>query len=296
LKRYDDKKRDELLPMSAIQFTCDGFILDGKQIQTSLTARKQLLSIVGIPADFFLQSLNPDEQVLIFNRICSQKENVKLMYRLQDNLLYGIVSQRYTKLDNINIANILKTKAFDELNLSPVVVKLNPDYSKFRFIQKNGKKDEIVPLIEFTNSENGLGSMQVWSGAFRLVCENGLLSSVQQTHSRWIHLGNADLKIPDLKKVLENSIKFVVMLEQARSVYLNTGQKAEIIIRISRALGQKVGERVVEVANIEYQGGNNLFNLVNAVTRAAQDFQPAVQTNIESYAGSLLSSEGGIYH
>ena len=46
----------------------------------------------------------------------------------------------------------------------------------------------------------------------------------------------------------------------------------------------------MRTANRDYHGGRTRFDLVNAVTRAAQSFNPAQQSDMERYAATLLAA------
>lgn len=145
-------------------------------------------------------------------------------------------------------------------------------------------------MIEFTNSENGLGSLRLWCGTYRVECGNGLISMVSESRSRWIHAGNGNVKLPNLNKVLLKSIEITELLKASVSIPVSTERKIQLLWHIKRDLGLDVADRFVKAANEKYRGGGSMFGVVNALTDAAKQFTPLQQTRIEEYAGSMLGS------
>jgi len=291
LRVYDESKMDIAESRRAVEYREEGFHFRGKPITVHNTALQQLCRLLDIPQDFFFNTMTPDERATVFNRLNRHVVDEEKLFRFSGDLLYGIVSRRYRKLDNVLIADILGAARGSGLGLKPVKYTFDPDHSRFVFVDDTAEVGEIAPSITITNSENGLGSLKISAGTFRWVCSNGLMTPVGDVaRSRWLHKGNSDVYLPDLFTVLNQSRLHVEQMDTMRGKYLTTSAKTDIILDLAEKLGRRVAERVIEAANSEYNGGRTLFDTINAVTRAAQAFRPAEQTEIESYAAGLLAA------
>ncbi len=292
LTAYDARKRDEVAPACVISYNYGRFSYKGKPVRVTETALRQLCNGCGIPTDFWSNRLNVMERTPIFNRLVQDQGNVERLFRFHgDDELYGVLSPRYRRLDNILALEIMQAADDAGIGLKPVKYRLDPDHTKIRLVPVGSRVGELVPMIEVINSENGQSSLQLYAGVHKWSCENGLMIPVSDiTRSRWFHIGNSDIALPDVGIVLNRSEQYVDMLNDARSRYLNPEDKERILMDIAGALGHTVAERVVDAANREYHGGRTMFDVVNATTRAAQSFRPEQQSAVERYAGHLLAA------
>jgi hypothetical protein len=287
----DNVKYDEVAPARSIVYGPQGFLFEGKPIHTTDTAVRQLCGTCGIPASFFTDCMNTNERTSVFNRLNLEQAETERMYRFQNDCLYGVVSSRYKRIDNIRVLDILEAASDSGIGLKPVKWTLSHDHTRVTLVPDRASVGELTPSITITNSENGLASLSLWAGVYRWICTNGMMVPISDiTRSRWMHLGNSDITLPDIRIVLNKSMEYTERLYASRGRYLGAGDKESIVLDISRALGQKAAERVVEVANAQYHGGRTLYDVVNATTRAAQAFRPAMQTEVERYASTLLKA------
>jgi len=105
-----------------------------------------------------------------------------------------------------------------------------------------------------------------------------------------MHLGSSDIHLPDIGVVLNRSHEYLERMDRARSRYLTSADKSGIITGVANALGHTAADRVVAVANTEYNCGRSLFDVINSITRAAQSFPPQKETDMERYASTLLAA------
>ncbi len=291
LKANDAAKHDEHATTGDIIYGNGSFYFRNKPVRVTGTAIKQLCVQCGIPTDFWRERLTPVERAIIFNRLSREQGETERLYRFHDNTLYGVVSPRYKKLDNIMLLDILQSAQDSGIGLMPVNYTLSFDLTKVKLVPTSAQVGELAPMIEFTNSENGQGSLQVHAGVYRWICSNGMMVPVGDImRSRWMHLGNNEIQLPDLNTVLNRSHEYLERMDRARSRYLTAGDKAEIITGVASAMGHTAADRVVRSANREYHGGRTLFDAVNSITRAAQAFQPQKQSDMERYASTLLAA------
>ena len=219
IQAYDAAKRDVTAEASAVEYGNGGFRFDDKPMRVTHTALRQLCALAGIPPDFFSERMTPAERSALFNRLILETGNTERLFRFHGNdLLYGVVSPRYKKLDNVILLDVLQSAQDSGLGLRPVRADLHPDHTKVRLVPDIPRVGELAPMIEFTNSENGLGSLQVFAGVYRWVCTNGLMVPVSDiTRARWMHLGNRDIQLPDLYTVLNRSLEFIEKMDRART-------------------------------------------------------------------------------
>lgn len=291
LLHYDNQKYDESACVKAVTRGDDGFLFRDRPVKVTGTALKQLCAINGIPATFFSEKMDMRERKSVFNRLNSEQAEVERMYRFHGDTLYGVVSLRYKKIDNIRLLDVLQAADDSGISIKPVIWKLAPDHTRVTLVPDRSSVGELTPCIILTNSENGLASLTLWAGVFRWVCSNGMMVSVGDvTKTRWFHIGNNEIVLPDISIVLNRASEATERLYAARSQYLGVEDKAEIAGRIAGALGQPAADKVAETANREYHGGRTMFDVVNAVTRAAQTFPPARQSQAEAFASHLLAA------
>lgn len=287
----DNAKRDELVPASAMEYGLAGFNFNGKPVQTTDTAVRQLCASCGIPLDFFVKKMNEDERTSIFNRLNLEQGEAERLFRFHDDTLYGVVSPRYKKIDNVKIIDILQAATDSGIGLKPVRWKLDHDHTRVTLVPERASVGELTPSINITNSECGLASLSLWAGVYRWVCKNGMMVPISDiTKSRWMHMGNSDITLPDIRIVLNRSKEYMERLYESGNRYLNAEDKEKIITDIADALGNKVAEKVSETANEEYNGAPTLYLAINSITRAAQSFRPALQSEVERYASTLLKA------
>ncbi|HOC92052.1 MAG TPA: DUF932 domain-containing protein [bacterium] len=292
LRFYDARKKDVSAISNAIMFERGEFIFKGRQISVADTALRQLLGYCGIPPKFFKETLSDSEKTLLFNRLYRKKDgNAMRMYRFDCDELYGVVSDRYRKIDNIELIPVLEGMAGKGIAMEAVNITLNPDHTKIRLVPLDYYHGETAPMIEFTNSENGLGSMKVWAGVYRAVCSNGLMVEIEShTRTKWRHLCNTIFDLPDFNAVLSVSIDYMKRLDNSKVVYLGAKDKEKHLRSVFSEFGKDAADKVVEVARSEYRNGETLHDVVNSITRAAQHYQSRQRTEMERFATTILDS------
>jgi hypothetical protein len=213
------------------------------------------------------------------------------MFRMRDDLLLGVVSPNYQRIDNIVMIDVIR-RAASSLKLFPVKSVISSDFSFVRMIPEGATEsvNSLLPCLNILNSEVGLSAFRIMAGIYRLVCSNGLIVEEKQAQWRWLHYGqNTDVK-PDLSEIMNVANQHVRYLDNTKGRYLGAEAKITIANTIKRDLGVKVGTAFVEAANRDYFGGRDMFCVVNALTSVAPSFSPIKQVEIESFAGRLLKA------
>lgn len=159
------------------------------------------------------------------------------------------------------------------------------------------KKGDIVQAgIIISNSEVGMGSVNVSPLVYRLVCSNGMIA--QDGAVRKYHVGRANESGEDFSIYRSETIEaddkaFLMKLEDSVKAAVDQARFAAIVDKMREAteatMDAKVVPQVVELASKEYgiteaegkgvlghliAGGDlSLYGLANAVTRQAQDVE-----------------------
>lgn len=290
IEEYENGKEDIHVSLSEVNYENDSLILGSMKIGVTPTAANQVCKCYGIPYGFFFNKMSGNERELVFNRLKENHSGETKVFRLNNNILYGVVSKRYQSIDN---SVILETvQAADDLGISlrAVDFTLHPDHTKVKFVPSELYVGELAPMIEFTNSENGLGSFQVWAGVYRWICNNGMMISVKDmSHACVRHIGKGIVDIPDLNKVIKRSRDYVSIMEKSKQVYLPVSAKIKIMDDFQYRFGADTAAKVIDAANHEYNSGRSLFDVVNAITKTSQAQDTIRQTELETYATRLIS-------
>ena len=155
------------------------------------------------------------------------------------------------------------------------------------------KKDEIFPVVNFTNSEAGLAPLSLDAGTFRLVCLNGSMHPVGRGQRfRWGHDGDFQEKMDDLAGFLRRQAQVAQItadaLQYAAKATVPSGP--EEIRRLNRARWISRGFAREAEKVLETKGRVSKYAVFNALTNAAQALRLPERLKIESVAHAYLLS------
>lgn len=267
----------------------------------------QLASRVGIPSRYARKCFEEDPSLLEphFNhwkeKVVEDVEGDKgWLLRAKGDMLRGVLSDRYSKLDNefifgalgSTLANgdVVDVKNFDlndkYLNLRLVFPQLTHN------IGTSIKRDDVMVGIHVTNSEVGSSSLRIDSCLFRLVCTNGLIARVggeslmQQRH---VHLTNREMqnRVADaISEALRAGDGIVETFAKSREV------KVESPLDVLRDLAKKEKYSKDFTDHLEgsfhVESGETAFHVVNALTLASQKLPMERRLEVEKTAGRVL--------
>ena len=246
-----------------------------------------------------------------------QKNPEKRMLRTLDGKLRAFLSDRYRRLDNLELVDHVLPVIAQMKGCSIESCDITETHLYMKIINKT-MKAEIIPgdIVQagfvISNSEIGLGALKVEPLVFRLVCKNGLICK-ELAHKKY-HAGRqvedtdnayelysdetlaADdkayfLKVQDIVSAAVNEAKFNLAVDKMRSsMNVPTGEDP---VRTVEVLGDRYVLNKVERASIlrHFIMGNDFsaFGLVNAVTRSSQDVTDYNRaTELERLGGTLL--------
>ena len=240
------------------------------------------------------------------------------MVRTIDGTARAFLSNRYRRIDNLDIAGIVLPVLQEMEGMHFESCQLT-DSRMYIKVVNTRLEAEVVPGdivqsgIIISNSEVGLGSVSIQPLVYRLVCSNGMVINDAQTRRN--HVGRVNeasenyqlysektleaddkafaMKIQDTVRAVVDEVRFtrvVNMMREAKNARMNTVDVPGIVKLVSKDFhitddeSSGVLQRLIE--------GNDLtlYGLSNAVTRHSQDVQDYDRaTALEGIGYNILS-------
>lgn len=281
-------------------------------------AHKQIADRLGIPFKYY-ERMRLEYPDLLDRNINGwlQKNPEKRMLRTLDGRLRAFLSDRYRRLDNLELVDHVLPVIAQMKGCSIESCDITETHLYMKVINRT-MKAELVPgdVVQagfvISNSEIGLGALKVEPLLYRLICKNGLISK-DLAHKKY-HAGRqvedtdnayelysdetlaADdkayfLKVQDIVSAAVDEARFNLTVGKMRaSMSIQTGEDPFKTVEI---LGDKYVLNKIERASIlrHFIMGNDFsaFGLVNAVTRSSQDIADYNRaTELERMGGMLL--------
>ena len=281
-------------------------------------SHRQIAERLSIPFKYY-ERMRAELPTLLDQNINSwlQQNPEKRMLRTLDGKLRAFLSDRYRRLDNLELVDHVLPVIAQMKGCSIESCDITETHLYMKIINKT-LKAEIVPgdVVQagfvISNSEIGLGALKVEPLVYRLVCKNGLICK-ELAHKKY-HAGRqvedtdnayelysdetlaADdkayfLKVQDIVSAAVNEAKFNLAVDKMRSALnVPTGEDP---VKTVEVLGDRYVLNKTERATIlrHFIMGNDFsaFGLVNAVTRSSQDVTDYNRaTELERLGGTLL--------
>lgn len=282
-------------------------------------AHQQIATRLQIPFRYY-QKMRLEYPELLDKNINSwfARTNEKRMLRTLDNRLRAFLSDRYRRLDNLELAEAVLPILNEIKGLEIISSEITETHMYIKVINKKlkaevGENDIVQAGMVISNSEVGLGSLKVEPLVYRLVCKNGLI--VKDYTQKKYHVGKqvdseesayeiyrdetlaADdkaffMKVQDTVRCAVDETKFLLSVNKLIAVKSeHTGDnpiKTVELLADKYVLNQN--ERGSILRHFIMGGDDSRFGLVNAVTRASQDIEDYNRaTELERLGGELLS-------
>ena len=311
LDRQQAVKKDMIVDMGALSMdTSDiGLALQVTGGSTSAQygindiAHRQIGQHLKIPALYYdrMKSEYPELLVQNVNGWFSRTPDTKRMLRTLDGTARALLSDRYRRIDNFEVASAVLPiiSGMDGASVESCELTDSRMYLKVvdpRVTAEVKKGDIVQAGIIISNSEVGMGSVNVSPLVYRLVCSNGMIA--QDGAVRKYHVGRANESGEDFSIYRSETIEaddkaFLMKLEDSVKAAVDQARFAAIVDKMREAteatMEAKIVPQVVELASKEYgiteaegkgilghliAGGDlSLYGLANAVTRQAQDVE-----------------------
>ncbi len=281
-------------------------------------AHRQIADRLGIPFKYY-ERMRMDNPALLDANINSWLNAApeKRMLRTLDGKLRAFLSDRYRRLDNLELVDhVLPVIAgMKGCEIASCAVTETNLYIK---VINKSMRTEVVPgdVVQagfvISNSEVGLGALKVEPLVYRLVCKNGLISKdlahkkyhtgrqVEDTDNAYELYSEATLaaddkayfmKVQDIVSAAVDEAKFMLTVNKLRmAMNIKTGADP---VQTVEVLGDRYvlnkNERASILRHFIMAGEFTQYGLVNAVTRSSQDVADYNRaTELERIGGTLL--------
>lgn len=308
LDRQQAAKKDMIVDMGALSMDASGGNLALRVAATAKCnindiAHRQIGQTLKIPAPYYdrMRMEYPELLAQNVNGWFARTPDTKRMLRTMDGTARALLSDRYRRIDNFEVASAVLPiiSGMDGASVESCELTDSRMYLKIinpRITAEVKKGDIVQAGIIISNSEVGMGSVNVSPLVYRLVCSNGMIA--QDGAVRKYHVGRANESGEDFSIYRSETIEaddkaFLMKLEDSVKAAVDQARFAAIVDKMREAteatMDAKVVPQVVELASKEYgiteaegkgvlghliAGGDlSLYGLANAVTRQAQDVE-----------------------
>ena len=324
--RQSQQKADYLVDTRLLQMEPFGnnvyLQLEGNEIEPleiNQNAHRQLGAHLKIPVDYYDRMLSQYPDLLAQNvNAWLQREPSARMVRTLSGTARAFLSNRYRRIDNIEIAKIVL----------PIIGQMNgahfescqiTDSRMYLKVVNTRLEAEVVPGdivqagIIISNSEVGQGSVSIQPLVYRLVCSNGMV--VNDAKARKYHTGRINTleenfqlyseetlaaedhafvkKIEDTVKAAVDEARFaqvIDLMRNATEAKMNTADVPKLVKLASKDFGIKEDESTGILQHLIEGKDLTLYGLSNAVTRHSQDVENYDRaTQLESIGYKILS-------
>jgi len=285
-------------------------------------AHQQIASRLQIPFRYY-QKMRTEYPTLLDDNVNSwlTQNAERRMVRVLDGRVRAFLSDRYRRLDNLELATkaVLPTLQGMGKNIDIVSCDVTETHMYIKVINKKLKAEVSVGDVMqagmvISNSEVGLGSLKVEPLVYRLLCKNGLI--VKDFPQKRYHVGKqiegdedsayeiysdetlqADdeaffMKVQDTVRCAVDEARFMMTinkLKEAKNEF--TGQNPVHTVEVlSDKYILNQNERGSVLRHFIMGADNSKYGLIQAVTRASQDIQDYGRaTEFERLGGELLA-------
>jgi len=281
-------------------------------------AHRQIADRLGVPFKYY-DRMRLEYPALLDQNINGwlQKQPEKRMLRTLDGRLRAFLSDRYRRLDNLELVDHVLPVIAQMKGCSIESCDITETHLYMKVINKTMKAeltlgDVVQAGFVISNSEIGLGALKVEPLVYRLVCKNGMISK-DLAHKKY-HAGRqvedtdnayelysdetlaADdkayfLKVQDIVSAAVDQARFNLTVDKMRaSMSVPTGDNP---VKTVEVLGDKYilnkTERATILRHFIMSNDYTAFGLINAVTRSSQDISDYNRaTELERLGGTLL--------
>jgi len=289
------------------------------------TAHRQLGAYLGIPQKYYDKMLT-ENVGLLANNVNSwlRRSSETRLIRTMDGRARAFLSDRYRRIDNLDIANITL----------PIIREMEGAYCEscqltenFMYIKVVNPKltaevtpgDIVQAGVVISNSETGLGAVNIQPLIYRLVCSNGMV--VNEARMRRAHIGRINttdesfflysqetlaaddkafvLKIRDTVRAAVDEARFSQVLgkmRESKQLRLNTANLPGVVKLASSSFGITEAESGGVLQRLIEDSDYTVYGLANAVTRYSQDVESYDRASqLESIGYSVMTMSPEIF-
>lgn len=285
---------DRNIQVADISFeSLDSMIINGTTHKLRPMAQKSICYRLGTPHQY-LRKCPAEVQALNMNHWIKKEKNEQLLARFDGDEIRAIFTPRYIPVDNFEVLTQLDALGYKsdtkvQCLLDDEFMLLNiPDPKKEFAVKAN---DWMQPGISVRNSEVGLSSLAISAYILRLICTNGLISTVNTGGKSYRHVSS---------KLLEEFPNIVSEVsanrdQQGDLFRISLDSKVNDPIKSLESFSRQFLLNEIEKTAVEWawpqESGETMFNIVNTFTRAAQysELSAASSYNLQKVGGTVLA-------
>lgn len=317
LERQEIAKRDYISPASSLVLRVDGKTLnmEGQDLGTTRLFHRQAADVLKIPVKYYdlMQKEKPELLAENVNSWFVDKEQ-KYMVRTLDGTARALLSDRYRRIDNVEVATAVLPLFAGVEGIEAVSTEVTETKLYLKIVNHRMEAKCVGDIVQagilISNSEVGMGAVQISPFVYTLACKNGLI--VNSLGERKTHIGRSLnmyegilseetkaaedkaflLKLRDVvKAVLDETLflRVVKELEGAAEIPI-TGHVSEVVELTCREYGMNETEQEGILRYLIEGGDLSRYGLSNAVTRASQDLESYDRaTELESVGWKVIT-------
>ena len=291
-----------------------------EKFTVGLVAHQQIASRLGIPYRYY-QKMQTEQPTLLDENVNTwlQEAPEKRMLRILDGRVRAFLSDRYRRLDNLELCAAVLPVIKEMKGASIESCEVTENHLYLKVINKRMKTEVVVGDVVqagfvVSNSEVGLGSLRVEPLVFRLVCKNGLICKdfSQRKYHVGRQIGESEeaayeiysdetlrqddkaffMKVQDTVRCAVDEAKFQLTVNRMRET-MDIPLEHEPIKEVE-LLADKFQLTQAEQGDVLRQlflgKDNSRYGLMNAVTAASKlctDYERA--TELERIGGEILA-------
>lgn len=264
-------------------------------------ARRQLLARLRYPEDLLerLPQKNNFLNLNILNQGLPRGEHDVTLRTVRGADVRAILSDRYTPFDDIDVINALEPVLAHRGGIARLCA-ISDDSTHIRISFPSTRTairpgDIVERALYITNSEVGTRSFRIEGVLVRLRCTNGLRSSEFRGGFVLRHIGDAarlrarvNDAITETLREIDTDMDRLIQRFKAAVDAVVPDMETFLSSLVSGAMMTKAQFRdALNAWAVEPDG--NLFGAVNAITRAAQGYDPETRYDLEGVASAVLS-------
>ena len=283
----------------------DGGVDQMEPLAIQETVHRQMGAHLGIPWRYYEKMLQEEPGLLSHNvnHWLHKGESGPRMLRTLDGKARAFLSNRYRPIDNFEIATAvlpiimsMQGARFESCNLTEnylYIKVVNP-----RLTGEVRVGDVVQAGILISNSETGLGAVNVQPLVYRLACLNGMVVNDSRVSTRRNHVGRANstdenfalysqetldqdskafmMKVQDTVRAAVDEARFARVLDtmkESTQAKLDTSDVPALVKLTSSNFGLTETEGKGVLQHLLEDADYTLYGLANAVTRYSQDVE-----------------------
>ena len=269
------------------------------------TAHRQIGAHLGIPWKYYEKMLQEEPSLLAHNvnHWLQREAPAQRLLRTIDGRARAFLSNRYRCIDNFEIATAVLPIIMEMQGARFESTQITQNYMYIKVVNPKltGEVrvgDVVQAGVVISNSETGLGAVNVQPLVYRLACLNGMVVNDASTRTRRNHVGRANstdenfalysqetldqdgkafmMKVQDTVKAAVDEARFARVLDTMREstqARLDTTDIPAVVKLAGSNFGLTDAEGKGVLQHLLEDADYTLYGLANAVTRYSQDVE-----------------------